>query len=471
MSREAAAAPAVHAPTPAPDAAVKATLTLLKHSKIKFVRVDTSDSAGTSRGKAMVLGRHATAHSLAAGFNMVECIAGLPLAHDAIAPGSGLSASGILTLMPDFDTLRVLPTDLAPATAAIFGTLVDPATMAPSDLCPRQRLRETMAAAEAAGLRFTVGAEVEFRVTPVVGGPQRTIAENWSAIGPMDENGAFLEALESALDAQGVELELAHTESAPGQLEVVLRHADPIGIADRITVLRETLHAVAAKHGLAATLAPKTDAAAAGAGMHMHFGVTDLDGRSVFGDADSDHGLSATGSAAMAGVLKHLGGLLAVTTPSTNSFRRLAPGCWSGAHYCWGVENKEAPIRLCAGAPRRLAGWHGAVEHFELKTVDGTCNPYHAATCTLRAALDGIASELVLPCPVVGNPAESASPPRRLPETLEDALDLFEKDEVLTAALGRRLAQAYVAVKRYDAGQVQGRSMGSEANILIAKGV
>ena len=74
----------------------------------------------------------------------------------------------------------------------------------------------------------------------------------------------------------------------------------------------------------------------------------------------------------MAGILNHLPALMAITTPSLNSYRRIRPHCWSGAFRCWGFDNREAAIRVPTHPEAPVP------THFELKTVDASSNPYLA---------------------------------------------------------------------------------------------
>jgi glutamine synthetase len=66
----------------------------------------------------------------------------------------------------------------------------------------------------------------------------------------------------------------------------------------------------------------------------------------LLADAGAPAGLSALAHQAIAGVVTHLPGLLGLTTPSVNSFRRLQPHYWSSAYTAWGIENREAAVRV-----------------------------------------------------------------------------------------------------------------------------
>ena len=127
---------------------------------------------------------------------------------------------------------------------------------------------------------------------------------------------------------------------------------------------------------------------------------------------------------------------------------RLRPGNWAGAFACWGLENREAAVRLCAdtgGNP------HGA--SVELKCIDGSANPYLAAAAFLGLALDGIARSLPLPPEVPVDPAslpEAQRDPLALATSQGAALDALESSHLARELLGPEIVEATLAVRRYE---------------------
>ena len=85
-------------------------------------------------------------------------------------------------------------------------------------------------------------------------------------------------------------------------------------------------------------------------------------------------------------MLAHLPGLLGLTTPSVNSFRRLQPHYWSSAYTAWGIENREAAVRV----PSRYWDDEAGSTNLELKASDASANPYISLGGVMAAALDGI---------------------------------------------------------------------------------
>ena len=151
--------------------------------------------------------------------------------------------------------------------------------------------------------------------------------------------------------------------------------------------------------------------------------------------------------------MAHLPGLLGLTTPSVNSFRRLQPHYWSSAYTAWGIENREAAVRV----PSRYWDDEAGSTNLELKASDASANPYISLGGVMAAALDGIARGLDPGEPVDQDPGNLTDKERerrgirRFPTTASEALDELEKDKVLVEALGAPLATEYLKVRRTEA--------------------
>ncbi|MGH3296899.1 MAG: glutamine synthetase family protein, partial [Trebonia sp.] len=255
--------------------------------------------------------------------------------------------------------------------------------------------------------------------------------------------------LVDALIQQGLEVEHYYPELGHGQQEVPIRHASALRAADNHVLLRETVRAVAIRHGLWASFAPKPLPVQAGNGAHLHASLW-ADGANAFADPAGRYGLSEVGYHFLAGVLAHLPGLVALTCGTVNSYRRLVPQSWSGAFACYGPDNREAALRICSPI-----GSHGSV-NLELKPIDSTGNPYLALGAFIYAGLDGIRRSLSPGEPVLVDPAVLDSSERErlsvvgLPSSLGDALDALEADSFLTSVLGPLRSTAYLAVKRSE---------------------
>jgi glutamine synthetase len=265
--------------------------------------------------------------------------------------------------------------------------------------------------------------------------------------------------LVAALRAQGLEVEHYYPELGHGQQELTIRHTPALRAADNHVLYRETVRGVSFRRGLWATLAPKPIPDQAGNGTHLHVSLTDVtaDGTpgstQVFADPADACGLSQAGYHFIGGLLAHLPALLALTCGSVNSYRRLQPQFWSSAYAVWGMENREAAVRICAP----LRGDPTSSVNLELKPSDSSANPYLALGAVIHAGLDGIRNRIspgravnVDPATLSGAHAAELGV-RRLPDSLTAALDALEADALLMDALGPLRATAYLAVKRSEA--------------------
>jgi glutamine synthetase len=259
----------------------------------------------------------------------------------------------------------------------------------------------------------------------------------------------YVDELAAALDAQGIPLEQYYAELGHGQQEISTPHAPALQAADEQLLVRETIRGVAARHRLVASLAPKPWPDNAGNGGHVHFSLWDGERNAFYGTAG---GLSQEARAFVAGVLAHLPGLCGLTAPSFNSYHRIVPQYWAGAFVAWGLDNREAPVRIAS----TFRGSEEASTNAELKACDATCNPYLAVGGLIAAGLDGLERGLEPPAPVDVDPATIDEAERerrgivRLPATQAEALDALERDELLVGALGPVLAESYLAVRRSE---------------------
>jgi glutamine synthetase len=242
-----------------------------------------------------------------------------------------------------------------------------------------------------------------------------------------------------------------HPEYAPGQLELSVAAESPVAAADTAVLVRSTIRAVAARHGLAVSFAPSVAAGGVGNGGHLHLSI-ERDGRNLFSGGDRRFGLTAEAEAFTAGVLDRLGPLLAIGAPSVASYQRLQPSHWAGAFACWGLENREAAIRLITGS----VGERDRVANIELKCIDQSANPYLLIASVLACGLAGMEESATLREPVQQDPASWSDAQRaergvtRLPTSLAESVEAFATEPALTRAFGPALTETVLAVRRAE---------------------
>ncbi|MGY1601535.1 glutamine synthetase [Geodermatophilus sp. SYSU D00815] len=419
------------------------------------------DTTGVTRVKSVPLDRLPAAAAWGVGMSPVFDAF---LFDDSIVAGRFAgSAVGDLRLHPDLDRLTVLAGQPGWAWAPVDRYDQDGR---PHPLDARLLLRRVVDGLAADGLSVRTAFEVEW----VVGRAD---------LPPGSEPGAFVPALSgpaygmtrhvevsdyardllTALAAQGVSVEQFHPEYAAGQLEISVAAEDPVAAADTTVLLRHTIRAVSARHRLRASFSPKVEAEGVGNGGHVHLSLW-RDGGNLMSGGSGPLDLTADGEAFTAGLLAHLPALLAVGAPSVASYLRLVPSHWAGAFAVWGLENREAAVRLVTGP----AGHRRSAANVEVKSLDATANPYLLLAGLLAAGRAGLAGGLRLPEPVAVDPAGLGEGERRaagihpLPASLEEAVRAFEADDVLAGVYGEQLAATIVDVRRGETAALAGRS-------------
>jgi glutamine synthetase len=255
----------------------------------------------------------------------------------------------------------------------------------------------------------------------------------------------------AALVEQGVAVEQFHPEYAAGQLELSVGAESPVEAADTSVLVRNTIRAVSARYGLRTSFSPKVAVPGVGNGGHVHLSLW-RDGSNLMSDGDGPFGLTATAATFAAGILRRLPALLAIGAPSPVSYLRLVPSHWAGAYACWGLENREAALRMVTGSTGS-ASWAANVE---VKCFDLLANPYLVLAGLLAAGTAGMAEQAELPPPVDVDPAaldESVLKDRgiaRLPTTLREAVDAFSADGALGQAFGSDLVESLVVIRHSE---------------------
>lgn len=353
-----------------------------------------------------------------------------------------LGVTGDLRLRVDPQRLTVVDDGVAWAPADLHEQ-----DGAPYPGCARSRLRALAARARSAGLRASMGPELEFVLVAPDGSARPRGAWQGYGVRSALDVGRFLVDVERVFADAEVPVEQLHAEYGADQFEISLAPADPLLAADRTVLARVLLGRVAARHGFGVSFSPVPFAGGAGNGAHLHLSLTGTAGP-LFSGGTGPHGLTDAGASAVAGVVAGLPELQGILAGSVLSPLRLKPGNWAGAFSCWGLENREAAVRLCAdtgGNP------HGA--SVELKCIDGSANPYLAAAVFLGLALDGITRSRPLPPEVPVDPAslpEKQRTPLALHPSQGAALDALEASDLARELLGPEIVEATLAVRRYE---------------------
>ncbi|MEE9257146.1 MAG: glutamine synthetase, partial [bacterium] len=195
--------------------------------------------------------------------------------------------------------------------------------------------------------------------------------------------------------------------------------------ADKMMKYKYIVKNVARRHGKTATFMPKPIFMDNGTGMHTHQSIW-KGGKNTFFQSGTYGDLSQTGLYYIGGLLKHAPALLAITNPTTNSYRRLVPGYEAPINLIYSCRNRSACVRIPMYSHKEKA------KRVEFRCPDPSCNPYMAFSAMLMAGLDGVQNKILPPDPIDKNlydlePEEKANV-LHTPGTLPEALDALEAD-------------------------------------------
>jgi glutamine synthetase len=387
----------------------------------------------------------------------------VPVGHleDLLAEGAGFAgfAAGDIgqgpqdpdiAAMPDASTLTFLP--WKPEIARFVCDVTVEGEAWP--YCPRTILRNQLARARELGYDFKMGCELEYFLVRraedgslVLADPLDTLDQPCYDMRALTRSLGFVTEVARHVNALGWDIYATDHEDANGQFEQNFQFDDALVSCDRAIFFRYMVESLAQERGLIATFMPKPFAHLTGNGCHMHMSLWDGD-RALFECDPSDDprglGLTKEGYHFIGGLMAHAKAYIAVTAPTVNSYKRLKVGdprsgaTWAPAYVSYGYNNRTQMLRV--PAPGRV----------EDRTVDGSCNPYLAATVLLAAGLDGMERELDPGDPNSLNLYESSAADRArlgidtLPENLLDATRELERDDVMRRALGTTRGGDYV---------------------------
>jgi len=277
----------------------------------------------------------------------------------------------------------------------------------------------------------------------------------YHAAPPLDRLGDFRSKVSMMMENMGILVKYHHHEVAgPGQVEIEVEFGGILEMADKTMLTKYILKNAAYAENKTVTFMPKPIYGEAGNGLHVHMHLF-KNGKPLFYDTNGYSQLSETALYFIGGILKHIRALCGFTNPSTNSYKRLVPGYEAPATIGYATSNRSSVIRIPAYAK------DPDQKRFELRSPDGTCNPYYAYSAILMAGLDGIKNKI--------DPKKEGYGPydfnlynlskkdqakiKFLPQSLDEALDALAKDnEFLTqgGVFPERLIEIWIENKKKE---------------------
>jgi glutamine synthetase len=410
-----------------------------REGKVKEIALQFTDISGTL-------------HSLWVPSDLFSKVAEEGIHIDGSSVGMVDISESDLKLMPDMDTFAVLPATLfAQRVGRVMCDIFEPESDKPFEVDPRFVLKKVIGDSQESlggSVKYNACSEIEYFLfgKSEDGSIKRLDEGGYLASPPADVGIDVRLEITENLRSIGIVVEKHHHEVPPGKYELNLVYTDALRMADINYLVKFIVKMTASRKGLIASFMPKPFHDGYGCGLHTHVSLIDGEkSKNLFYEPSGSYGLSKTAFNFIGGILTHAKALVALTSPSVNSYKRLVPGWEAPVYLSWAKYNRSVLVRVPPGKGMRT--------RLEYRPTDGSCNFYIAYAGILAAGLDGIRSGIELPEPVEEDIYEMSEKQRAergidvLPGNLGDALNEFSKDNYLQEALGQTFCGKFLKLK------------------------
>jgi glutamine synthetase len=252
----------------------------------------------------------------------------------------------------------------------------------------------------------------------------------------------LLRAIRNGIDAAGIPVQESKGEWGPGQEELNIVYAEALEMADRHVIFKNGAKEIAWQHGKSLTFMAKWKKELAGSSCHIHASLWEKEGdKPLFADKADKNGFSRLFQNYLAGYLAAGGDATLLFAPNLNSYKRFVAGSFAPTNLVWSRDNRTAGFRVL--------GSGGASLRVECRVPGADVNPYLAFAGLLAAGLHGVENGLELPDAFSGDAYRSGDVPA-VPHTLREAIERFDRSEVMRAALGDEAVDHYVHAARWE---------------------
>jgi glutamine synthetase len=442
----------------------------IKKDKLKLFRVAWADPQGASRAKTVTvpgfLGALENGYNINVATTTLDGSGARTFASFTRGGGMGLdemTGSPNLIIVPDPATFRVLPWE-----PDVGWILCDEyfSTGVPFHFSPRMLLRKQLERLQKRGMRSVIGLEVEWYLLRLA--EEHLTAEHVGSPGVkgrairtypaepgysfhsetnMDLMHAPLAALADALEKLGLPLRSLENEWGPGQVECTFAPRDALQAADNLVLFRTATRQLCRRMGYFATfMARPALKGYYSSGWHLHQSLVDAkSGHNLFTPKAAGELLSPLGKHYLGGLLQHAIASTVLSNPTINGYRRFRINSLAPDRVAWGSDHRGVMLRV-------LGAQGDPASRIENRVGEPSANPYLYIASQLIAGQDGIEKKREL-----GPPDTDPYTSQRtlLPKSLPDALDLFEKEPLFTAELGRVFVDYFVKIKRTEIGRYE----------------
>jgi glutamine synthetase len=213
-----------------------------------------------------------------------------------------------------------------------------------------------------------------------------------------------------------------------------VRYAEALDMADRHVIFKQCLKEIAELSGMSLTFMAKPDASQAGSSCHIHFSLW-KDGKNAF-PGDQKLGRASVSPVFrhfLGGWIQHVPDVMPLYAPTINSYKRFVDASWAPTRLAWSYDNRTAGFRVVG---------EGNGLRIECRIAGADANPYLALAAALASGLDGIQNKIEPPELFVGDVYQARNLPR-VPYTLAQATDTFERSEFAKRAFGADVVEHY----------------------------
>ncbi|WP_371059257.1 glutamine synthetase family protein [Rhodosalinus sp. 5P4] len=427
------------------DSLPEAARLYLEGRRLDEVECIIADIPGIARGKAVPASKFARQLS----FHLPNSIFFQTITGDwAEAAGDEGYVEPDMILKPDMSTATAAPWT-GDWTLQVIHDAFDRAG-APIPYAPRNVLKRVVQLYRDQGWEPVIAPEMEFFLVARNVDPAKPIeammgrtgrpaaARQAYSMSAVDEYGPVIDDIYDFAEAQGFEIDGITQEGGAGQVEINLRHGDPVKLADEVFYFKRLIREAALRHDCFATFMAKPIEDEPGSAMHIHHSVIDTGtGRNLF--AGPQGGETDAFFNFLGGLQKHLPSAIAIFAPYVNSYRRYVKDHAAPINLEWGRDNRTTGLRIPISEPQ--------ARRVENRLAGMDCNPYLGIAASLAAGYIGLVNEDWPSKQFRGDAYEGEGD---IPRVLGDALDLFDEAEALREVLGPEFCRVYSVVKRTE---------------------
>ena len=422
----------------------KAARTYLESNRLDEVECVIADLPGIARGKAVP----ASKWEKQSYFHLPNSIFFQTITGDwGEAAGPGGWTEPDMTLKPDMATATAAPW-AADGTLQVIHDAFDQKGD-PVEFAPRNVLKRVVELYRKQGWTPVVAPEMEFYlvarnidpakpIEPMMGRTGRPAAGRQAySMSAVDDYGPVIDDIYEYAEIQGIEIDGITQEGGAGQLEINLRHGDPVALADQVFFFKRLIREAALKHDCFATFMAKPIEGEPGSAMHVHHSILDAQGNNIF--TDSQGGETDAFFHFIGGLQEHMPSVIAVMAPYVNSYRRYVRDYAAPINLEWGRDNRTTGIRIPLSPPES--------RRIENRLAGMDCNPYLCIAASLACGYLGMMNETRPDKRYQGDAYDAED---EIPQGLYAALDLFDEATQIHDVLGSEFVRVYSIVKRAE---------------------